>query len=91
MKTSLPVVLQPISITDPGHYILEGDLVFQDLLPARQGGTEEARIRLNVGLESTLDLPLSPDALTSLFDTLSKVMARRARFQSHTNRVQPRS
>lgn len=68
MPTDQRAAARPISITEPGHYTLEGELVFVDLMPPV--GTEAARIRLSVGPASKLDLPLSHNALVALSHAL---------------------
>lgn len=57
-----------LSIAEAGHYTLEGELAFVDLMPPK--GTEAARIRLSVGPASILDLPLSDNALAALSHSL---------------------
>ncbi len=70
MPTDPAAVAKPISITEPGRYILEGELRFVDLMPPREGGSEAARIRLMLSPASTLDLPLSQNALAALSHAL---------------------
>jgi|HubBroStandDraft_1064217.scaffolds.fasta_scaffold116431_2 hypothetical protein len=70
MPIDQAAVAKPISITEPGHYILEGEIGFVDLMPPREGGSEAARIRLTLGPASILDLPLSQIALAALSHAL---------------------
>jgi hypothetical protein len=59
---------RPVSIAQPGHYTLEGEITFVDLMPPL--GEEAARIRLSLGPAKILDLPLSNSALVSLSHSL---------------------
>lgn len=57
-------VAQPIPVDWKGHRTVEGVIEFVDLMPSL--GIEAGRIRFRVGVGSTLDLPLSENALVAL-------------------------
>ena len=61
-------VAQPIAADWKGHRTVGGVIEFVDIMPPL--GPEAARIRFRVGVEGTLDLPLSENALVALCNSL---------------------
>ena len=61
---------QPLSIPEPGRYILAGEIGFAGLVAPRAGMSEAARIRLTIDRASILDLPVSQNTLAALSRSL---------------------